>query len=108
MFTVPTVINIDVKTTGIYEISFCGKISGVTDANGGKIFLNNTTTGTIINNLNFELKEGTTTDMTFSGTTTTQIFAPATFQVKTNINSNPVTSNIKFYDINLIMKRHNI
>lgn len=108
VFTVPTVINIEVKTTGIYEITLCGKISGVTDINGGKFFLINTTTGTVINNLTFELKEGTTTDMTFSGTTTTQIFAPANFQVKTSIINDPSTSNIKFYDINLVMKRYNI
>ncbi len=107
-FDVPTVINLDIKTTGIYEIMLCGKISGVTENNGGKFFLINVTTGTVINNLTFELKEGSTKDMTFSGSTITQIFAPATFQVKTSISNDPNAANIKFSDINLIMKRYNI
>lgn len=107
-FEVPSTINIDIKVTGIYEITLCGKMSGITETNGAKFFLINVTTGTVINNLTCELKEGTTSDTVFSGTTITQIFAPATFQVKTSISSNTSGSNIKFYDINLIMKRYNI
>lgn len=108
IFTVPTTVRIDINTTGIYEIMLCGKISGVTEENGAKFFLLNTTTGTVINNLTFELKEGTTSDMTFSGTTITQIFAPASFEVKTSISSDPTTAKITFSDINLIIKRYNM
>lgn len=46
--------------------------------------------------------------MTFAGTTITEIFAPATFQVKTSISNDPTTSQIKFSDINLIIKRYNM
>lgn len=108
VFSTPTTTDIDVDVTGIYEITLCGKISGVTETNGGKFLLLNKTTGTVINNLTFELKEGTTQDMTFSGTTITQIFAPAAFQVIASISSNPATANITFSDINLIMKRYNM
>lgn len=107
VFQVPSVINIDVKVTGIYEIMLCGKISGVTEGNGAKFQLVNITTGTIPNNLTFELKKGTTSNMTFSGTTITEIFAPATFQIKSIIDGDPLSSNITFSDINLIMKRYN-
>lgn len=85
----------------------CEKISGVTENNGAKVFLMNVTTGTIINNLTFELKEGNISDMTFSGSTITQIFAPATLQVKTSISNDPISANITFSDINLIIKRYN-
>lgn len=107
IFTVPSTINININSTGIYEIMLCGKITGVTQNNGASFYLWNTTTGTIINNLTFSLLEGTTSDMTFSGTTITEVFAPATFQVKTNITNSLSTSDISFTDINLIMKRYN-
>lgn len=108
IFTVPSTINIDVNVTGLYEITLCGKISGVSETNGARFYLVNITTGDIINNLTFELKKGTTTDMTFSGTTTIQIFAPATFQVKSVIISDTSSAKVNFNDINLIMKRYNM
>lgn len=107
MFTIPTTINIDVNTTGIYEITLCGKISGVTEDNGASFYLWNTITGSVIDNLTFNLKEGTTSDMTFSGTTITQIFAPATLQVKSAITNDTIGSSVKFTDINLVIKRFN-
>lgn len=108
MITVPSVINIDINVTGIYEITLCGKISGVSADNGGSFYLMNITTGTVINNLNFSLNEGDVTDMTFSGTTITQIFAPATFQVKSMISNDLGTSSVKVYDVCLIIKRYNV
>lgn len=106
-FSVPSTINIDIKYTGIYEITLCGKISGVTQDNGASFYLWNTVTGSVINNLSFSLNEGTTSDMNFSASTITQIFAPATLQVKTTITNNQSSSKIKFTDINLIIKRYN-
>lgn len=105
IFTIPSTINIDINVTGIYEITLCGKITGVTEDNGASFYLWNTTTGTVINNLTFSLLEGTTSTMNFAGITITQIFAPATLQVKTNITNDTTLSNIKFTDINLIIKR---
>lgn len=107
IFKVPNTTDIDISVTGIYEITLCGKIAGVTQANGASFYLRNKITGTIINNLNFELKEGNTPDMTFSGTTTTEIFAPATFEIKTTISNDPIGSQITFSDIYLTMKRYN-
>lgn len=108
MITVPSVINIDINVTGIYEITLCGKISGVSLDNGGSFYLMNITTGTVINNLNFSLNEGDVPDMTFSGTTITQIFAPATFQVKSMISNDLGGSSVKIYDVCLIIKRYNV
>ncbi len=107
-FVVSSTINLDVKTTGIYEIMLSGKISGVTENNGASFYLQNITTGDIISNLNFKLEEGQTTNMSFGASTIKQIFAPATFQVKTNITNDPLTANITFSDICLIMKRYNM
>lgn len=106
-FSVPSVINIDINFTGIYEITLCGKISGVTLDNGASFYLWNTVTGSVINNLTFSLNEGSMSDMNFSGTTITEIFAPATLQVKTAITNDAIGSTIKFVDINLIIKRYN-
>lgn len=92
---------------GIYEITLCGKISGVSETNGASFYLFNKTTGTTINNLKFELENGLTPSMTFSGTTITEIFAPASFELKTVISNDPLSSNITFSDVNLILKRYN-
>ena len=108
IFKVPNLTDIDVLVTGIYEIMLCGKISGVTQANGAKFLLLNKTTGTVIDNLTFELKEGITSDMTFSGTTVVQIFAPASFEVRSTISNDPTTAKITFYDIRLTMKKYNV
>lgn len=108
MITVPSVINIDINVTGIYEITLCGKISGVSLNNGGSFYLMNITTGTVINNLNFSLNEGDVPDMTFSGSTITQIFAPATFQVKSMISNDLGGSSVKIYDVCLTIKRFNV
>lgn len=108
MFTVPNTTDIDIKTTGIYEITLCGKISGATENNGANFYLWNKTTGTVINNLNFELEEGTTPSMSFSGTTTTQIFAPATLEIKSIITRDATLANITFSDVTLTIKRYNM
>lgn len=108
MFTVPNTTDIDVNTTGIYEITLCGKISGVTEDNGASFYLWNKTTGTVINNLSFKLENGTTPSMTFSGTTTTQIFAPATLEIKSLISNDATGANITFSDITLTIKRYNM
>lgn len=107
VFSFPTVSSFDINSSGIYEITLCGKISGVTEENGASFYLFNKTTGTTINNLNFELENGTTPDMNFSGTTIAEIFAPASFELKTFITNDATGSNITFSDVNLILKRYN-
>lgn len=108
VFNTPTVSSLEIKATGIYEIMLCGKINGITEQNGAKVFLLNTTTGEVINNLSFEINEGTTKQLIFSGSTITQLFAPASFEVKASITSDPIGSNITFSDVTLIMKKYNI
>lgn len=108
IFNTLTASSFEIKTNGIYEITLCGKINGVTEQNGAKVFLLNTVTGEVINNLSFELKEGLTDELIFSGTTITQLFAPATFEVKASITNDPLQANITFSDVVLIMKKYNI
>ncbi len=107
-FSVPSTINIDIKATSIYEITLSGKISGVTQDNGGKFYFVNVTTGEIINNLSFALLEGDTSDMSFSSTVIIQLFAPATFQVKSVITNTLSSSSVSISDVCLIMKRYNV
>lgn len=108
MFEVPNITDIDVKVTGIYEITLCGKISGVTQSNDATFYLRNKTTGSVINNLNFTLIAGDTPNMTFSGTTVIQIFAPASLEIRSYISNDATTSQITFSDVNLILKRYNV
>ena len=108
VFTIPNTTDIEVNIPGIYEIMLCGKISGVTQANGAKFLLLNKTTGTVIDSLTFELKEGTTSDMTFSGNTITQVLTPTLFQIVASIGGEPLTANITFSDVNLIIKKYNV
>lgn len=107
-FSVPSTINIDINATSIYEITLSGKISGVTQDNGGKFYFVNVTTGEIISNLSFALLEGDTSDMSFSSTVIIQLFAPATFQVKSVITNNLSSSSVSISDVCLIMKRYNV
>lgn len=107
-FSVPSTINIDINATSIYEITLSGKISGATQDNGGKFYFVNVTTGEIISNLSFALLEGDTSDMSFSSTVIIQLFAPATFQVKSVITNNLSSSSVSISDVCLIMKRYNV
>lgn len=108
IFKTPTASSFDVDTTGTYEITLCGKISGVTETNGGKFYLLNKTTGNILSQLTFELEEGLIPSTSFSATVITQIFAPAFFEVKSEVSNSAVTSQITFSDITLMLKRFNM
>lgn len=108
IFKTPTASSFDIDTTGIYEITLCGKISGVTETNGGKFYLLNKTTGDIMTHLTFELEKGLTPSANFSATVITQIFAPASFEVKSAVSNNAIASQITFSDITLMLKRFNM
>lgn len=107
VFSFPTVSRFDINTSGIYEITLCGKISGVTETNGGAFYLLNTITGTTLNNLKFELENGSMSSMSFSGVTTTEIFAPASFELKSTVTNDTTGSTVTFSDVNLTVKRYN-
>lgn len=97
--------DIVIKKTSAFEITLCGRITGVTSEVGAKFYLVNSETGDVISDLTFELNKGTTADMDFSEMNVTDIFAPATLQVKTEIIGND-PHNIKFSMINILIKSY--
>ncbi len=107
-FEAPNGSDINVKLTGVYEITLCGRISGVTDVTGAKFYLYNATESVVINDMSFLLSEGTTQDMDFSEITIAEIKKPATLVVKTELTGDTSQKSTTFSDINLIIKRYNI
>ena len=101
---VPNNLDINVLRTGIFEITLCGRISGVSETNGASFYLYNETTGKIVSDLDCVLNKGTTIDMNFSETNVVDIYAPATLHLMTKIDDEN-NSNVKFTYINLLMKR---
>ena len=88
--------DITINNTGLFEITVCGRISGVTTETGGKFSLMNTTTG--------KLNKGITEDMDFSEVAFAEITAPANLRIKTEITGDKNTSNILFSTINVLIK----
>lgn len=56
---------IKVSKTSVFEVTLCGRISGVTNDTGGKFYLYNATTNEKISDMEFVLDKGTTSDMDF-------------------------------------------
>ncbi len=106
IISMPNNNDIVINKTGVYEIVMCGRISGVTQIVGASFALINKDTGAIINDLEFKLEKGETSDMDFSETNFVDINAGTTLQIKTT--TTETTSNIKFTEINLLIKRYNI
>lgn len=98
--------NIKVKRTGVYEITLCGRISGVTNDTGASFYLYNTTTNEKITDLTFTLNPGNTSDMDFCEINVADISASSVLQVRTEITGNPGSSNIQFSDINMVIKSY--
>lgn len=96
--------DITINNTGLFEITVCGRISGVTTETGGKFSLMNTTTGKDLTDLSFELNKGNTEDMDFSEVAFAEITAPANLRIKTEITGDKNTSNILFSTINVLIK----
>ena len=94
---------INILRTGVFEINFCGRISGVTSNTGGKFYLYNVTTSEKISDMEFVLDRGTTADMDFSEINVTDIYGPAELEVRTEITGD-ASSNIKFSMINIVIK----
>ena len=104
VLSIPNHDGIVVNETGVYEITLCGRISGVTEDVGASFSLYNATTGTDVSDLLFELNKGSTADMDFSETNFVDIIAPATLQLKTNITEPSGGANIKFTYMNVVIK----
>ncbi len=107
-FEAPNGSDINVKLNGVYEITLCGRISGVSATTGAKFYLYNNTESAVINDMSFLLSEGSTQDMDFSEVTIAEIKNPATLIVKTEFTGDTSKSDITFSDVNLIIKRYNI
>lgn len=96
-----------VKEKGYYEITLCGQISGV-DADHGAIFYLSNKAGTIIQDLSFELKAGSTSRMDCSETVITKIDTPTNMYVRCGITGDNNTSKVDFANVNLIIKKYNV
>lgn len=100
--------SIKVNKSGLYEITVCGRISGVTKDTGGAFYLINGETSEVLTDMSFILSKGNTEDMDFSEISFVDITAPATLQIKTEIDGDAATSNIEFSSINVLIKGYSV
>ncbi len=98
---------INILRTSVFEITLCGRISGVTNDTGGKFYLYNTTTGEKISDMEFILDKGNTSDMDFSEVNFADISTGGKLEVRTEITGND-TGNISFSMINVIIKSYRL
>lgn len=94
---------ISVLRTGVFEITLCGRISGVSNTSGGKFYLYDSTNDTKISDLEFVLDKGSTSDMDFCEVNVTDIYASSKLQLKTEIIGD-ATNDIKFSMMNILIK----
>lgn len=106
-FSIQNGTDIVISTTGVFEVTLCGRISGVTEDVGTSFCLCNSTKNEIISDLNFKLDKGTTSYMDFCEVNVADIYAPAVLNLKTVIDGTP-TSDIKFTEMNVIFKSYNV
>lgn len=95
-----------VTESGYYEITLCGQISGV-DQDHGAIFHLSNDKGSVVQDLSFQLKAGTTSRMDCSETTIAKIDGNTTLYVRCGITGDSSTANIDFANVNLIIKKYN-
>lgn len=100
--------SIKINQSGLYEITVCGRISGVTKDIGGAFYLIKSETSEVLKDMSFILSKGNTEDMDFSEISFVDITAPATLQIKTEIDGDTVTSNIEFSSINVLIKGYSV
>ena len=106
-FTINNNRNISLLKEGVYEITLCGKISGVTSTVGASFYLYDATNNKKIDNFSFELKKGNTPEMFFSKVNILETTTPIKLQLKTEIENN-ASSDITFSDMDILIKKHNI
>lgn len=85
---------VDILQKGVYEITFCGQITGGDQGHGAIFYL----TG----------KSGTTNRMDCSETIITEFENPTTLLVRCGIIGDSSTANIDFANVNLIIKKYNV
>lgn len=106
-FTINNNRNISILNAGVYEITICGKITGVTATVGASFYLYDVTNNKKISNLTFELKKGNIAEMNFSKIKLLEINSPVELQLKTEIENN-ASSDVTFSDISILIKKYNI
>ena len=99
---------IKINQSGLYEITVCGRISGVAKDIGGAFYLIKSETQEVLTDMSFILSKGNTEDMDFSEISFVDITAPATLQIKTEIDGDTATSNIEFSSINVLIKGYSV
>lgn len=99
--------NITIVNKGIYEITLCGQISGVDQSHGAIFYLTNTN-GSVIQDLSFEVKAGTTSRMDCSETILTKFDDNTTLYIRCGITGDSSTANIDFTNVNLIVKKYHV
>lgn len=104
-FVIENGTDIKINKSSVYEITLCGKISGVTSTTGASFHLVNTVDSQIVNDLTFELEKGSLPFMNFSELCFTDITAPASLQVQTNIDG---SDEITFSEVNVLIKEYNV
>lgn len=108
ILSMPNNTDIIVSETGAFEITLCGRISGVTQDVGASFSLTNSTTNEVLSDLIFELNAGNTPDMDFSETNIVDIHAPATLHLETKIDDTQKSANIKFTYMNVLIKSYHL
>lgn len=98
---------INILKSGIFEVTLCGRISGVTDDVGASFYLYDVTNDQKITDLVFELKKGSTPEMNFSEVNILEVTGSMDLQLRTEIDNN-AANNITFSNINILIKRYNI
>lgn len=106
VFTLSQNTNISVMKPGIYEITLCGQISGV-DQNHGALFYLIDTAGSVIQDLSFDLKAGSTTRMDCSESILIKFENPIELYVQCGVTGDASTAKIDFANVNLIIKKYN-
>lgn len=107
IFNITDDTEINILKPGTYEITLCGQISGV-DANHGAIFYLSNNQGSVIQDLSFELKAGTTTRMDCSETIITRFKEETTLYTRCGITGDNDSAKIDFANINLLIKKYNV
>ena len=103
IISIPNDKDINIKRTGVFEITLCCRISGVTNNTGASFSLYNATTSQVISDLQFDLNKGVTTDMDFSEVNVVDIHAPAKLNLVTKIDG---SDTVNFSYMNLIIKSY--
>ena len=98
--------SVNIQNAGDYEVTLCGKISGVTSAIGASFYLYDATNNKKIDNFIFELKKGNIPEMNFSKVGLLETTNPIELQLKTEIDNND-TDNVTFSDIGILIKKYN-